>query len=66
MYHPPMAVLPTLIAVLGGIAFGIVGGGRVDNIGRWRPRLVSLLVIGLVLQCILQVATMRNGWTIVV
>ncbi len=66
MYDPQMAVLPTLIAVLGGIAFGISGGGRVDNIGRWRPRLVSLLLIGLVLQGILEVATMRNSWTIVV
>jgi len=61
-----MAVLPTLLAVLGGIALGIIGGGRLDNVVKWRPRLVSLALIGLVLQIAIRMTTMRGDWLIVV
>ena len=66
MYAPPMAVLPTLLAVLGGIALGIIGGGRLDNVVKWRPRLASFALIGLVLQIAIRMTTMRGDWLIIV
>jgi hypothetical protein len=61
-----MAMLPTLLAVLGGIGLGLLGGGRLDNVARWHPRIPALLTVGLSLELVLQLATMRNDWTILV
>jgi hypothetical protein len=61
-----LAVVPTLIAILAGLALGISGGGRIDNLWAWRPIAWRLAVIGLALQLLFKVLPLSGGLAVVI
>lgn len=62
-YLDVMAVLPALVAVIVGLAAGILRGGKPANIATWRLYWWPLLVIGLVGQLAVQFVSLPGGDT---
>ncbi|HKY17275.1 MAG TPA: DUF5317 family protein [Microthrixaceae bacterium] len=56
-----LAVLPTVLAVVGGIALGLSGGGRFDNLLRWRPAAWQLGVGAIAVQLLFRLFPV-SGW----
>jgi hypothetical protein len=60
-----LAVLPTLIAVLAGVALGLSNGGRVKNLFAWRPVAWKLAVGGLAVQLLFKILPLSGGFAVV-
>jgi hypothetical protein len=60
-----LAVLPTLIAILAGLALGLSNGGRIDNLLAWRPVAWKLLVGGLAVQLLFKILPFSGALAVV-
>jgi hypothetical protein len=60
-----LAVLPTLIAILAGVALGLSNGGRVENLLAWRPVAWKLAVGGLAVQLLFKILPLSGGFAVV-
>lgn len=56
-----LAWIPIALAVLAGVGIGLVSGGQMGNLTRWRPDRWQLGVVGLALQVVIRVTSM-GGW----
>jgi len=56
-----LAWIPTALAVLAGVGIGMVSGGHIANLSRWRPLLWQPAAVGLVLELLIRATSMR-GW----
>ena len=59
---PPVALVPTLLAILIGVGLGIRWGGRIDNVLGWRPVLPAALAVGLVAQLLTDLVGVGGGF----
>jgi Family of unknown function (DUF5317) len=60
-----LAVLPTLIAVLAGLALGLSNGGRMQNLLAWRPVAWKLAVGGLAVQLLFKLLPFSGSLAVV-
>ena len=60
-----LALLPTLIAVLAGLALGLSNGGRIENLVAWRPVAWRLAVGGLAVQLLFKLLPFSGGLAVV-
>jgi len=56
-----LAWIPIALAVLAGVGIGLVSGGQMGNLTRWRPDRWQLGVGGLTLQVLIRVTSL-SGW----
>ncbi len=59
------AAIPTLIAVLAGIALGLTGGGSFDNLLRWRPVAWQLALGAIVIQLLFRLLPLDGTFAVV-
>jgi hypothetical protein len=59
------AAVPTLIAVLAGIALGLAGGGSFDNLLRWRPVAWQLVLGGIAIQLLFRLLPISGTFAVV-
>jgi hypothetical protein len=60
------AAVPTLIAVLAGIALGLAGGGSFDNLLRWRPVAWQIAVGAIALQLLFRLLPLSGTFAVVI
>lgn len=58
---PPVALIPTLVAIGVGVALGLHWGGRIDELLSWRPPMWEALAIGIVLTVVCDLVPV-SGW----
>lgn len=59
---PPVALVPTLLAILIGVGLGIRWGGRIDHLLGWRPVLPTALAVGLAAQFLTDLVGVGGGF----